>query len=148
MLRKDYRKMMTTEIDPMRLHMKKFTRYNIHENEFLDWAIKPIEDLDKVFDRAADLVKEHDIKFCDSFDEDKVEFQTRASDLKKVFDTALTELRALTTSNFRDHVGDIKLSDLREGIALSKDMYNQFWAKQVQCYIDENEEDDLIKEFN
>lgn len=140
--------MMTDEIDPMRLHMKKFTRYNIHENEFHSWAIKPIEDMERVFDRAGDILAQQADAFCDSYEEDKKAFQDRADDLKKVFSHALTELRALTSDNFRDHVGDIKLSHMREGMALSRDMYNKFWAKQVQCYIDNNGEDDAITEFN
>ena len=67
-MRGEWSDLFKNEIDPRRLYLKKYLRYNIHQNEFKEWAIKPFNSYNKIFDRAEELGHSNENNlFCDDF---------------------------------------------------------------------------------
>lgn len=153
-MRTGFKKMMKDEIDPRRLFMEKFTRYNIHQNEFYNWALEPFNQYEKVWQEATDLghSAENNI-FCDNFDEENKAINDRIDALRSKFSDAFASIVSLGEQGksnwltWRDHVKDFDRTDLKEAVRVSRDAYNKLWAKQIQCYIDKNGEDDEINHF-
>ena len=153
-----FKHMFKEEIDPRRLFMLKFTRYNIHQNEYNDWALKPLKGYAKVYEEAEEKLGHSGDNnvFCDNFDSEKEKIEARREALLEKFEQGLEDIKAvgeqgLTSAiKWRDHVRAFNKADLREAMAFSRDAFNQFWDHQIKCYVDKHDEEkehDKITQF-
>lgn len=51
----EWKTLIQNEMDPRRIWLGKFTRYNIHQKEFHEWALRPVLNYEKIYERAAEL---------------------------------------------------------------------------------------------
>ena len=81
-------------MDPRRIWLGKFIRYNIHENEFNEWALRPILNYAKIQEKINELgYTETNNFFCDDYVEEHKNYQGRLHNIKGKFESALQEIR-------------------------------------------------------
>ena len=51
----NWRDLIRNQMDPRRIWLGKFIRYNIHQNEYHEWALRPILNYEKVYIRASEM---------------------------------------------------------------------------------------------
>ena len=75
-------------MDPRRLWLGKFLRYNIHQNEYHEMTLRPILNYEKIYAKVAEIEREKkDQKhlFCETFNEENSNYLKRLNDIKYKF---------------------------------------------------------------
>jgi len=148
-MKADWKDLIQNEMDPRRIWLGKFTRYNIHQKEFNEWALRPILNYQKVFDRASEMGQSetHNL-FCDNYHEKNMQYLERLHNIKGKFQSALDKIIEIGESDdWSGRVTAFVKKDLIVAKQFPLDVYFDFWKPQIQCYIEKKGKDQTIEEF-
>jgi hypothetical protein len=149
-------------MDPRRLSMKRFIRYNIHENEAKRWALDGFENYAKVYKKAERMGHgDGDSNlFCENYHEENQHWQEKTTHFVNLFrqnqdaivavgDAAMTAIEQegaeVGMRRFKDRVAILTYTDIGEAKDFASDVYHKFWAEQIKCYKEKNGEDQDIE---
>lgn len=145
----NWRDLIRNEMDPRRIWLGKFIRYNIHQNEFREWALRPILNYHKIIEKTNELGQSPTNNiFCDNYRDLSAQYQERLHNIKGKFETAFDEIVALGESKEYDgRINAFTKKDLETAKQFPMDVYFDFWKPQIKCYIEKNGETEGIKDL-
>lgn len=145
----NWRDLIRNEMDPRRIWLGKFIRYNIHQNEYHEWTLRPILNYEKVYAKAAELGQsETNNVFCDNYREENASYLERLHNIRGKFQTGFDQIVQLgDDEDFGGRVNAFTKKDLIAAKAFPMDVYFEFWKPQIKCYIEKNGENQEIEDF-
>jgi hypothetical protein len=145
----NWRDLIRNEMDPRRIWLGKFIRYNIHQNEYHEWTLRPILNYEKVYAKAAELGQsETSNVFCDNYKEENKKYLERLHNIRGKFQTGFDQIVELgDDEDFGGRVNAFTKKDLIAAKAFPMDVYFEFWKPQIKCYIEKNGENQDIEDF-
>jgi len=132
-MRADWKALIQNEMDPRRIWLGKFTRYNIHQKEFHEWALRPVLNYEKIYERAEMMGQsEENNLFCQHYKRENSLYLERLLNIRGKFQSGLDQIIELgEAEDFSGRINAFTVKDLEVAKQFPLDVYFDFWKPQI-----------------